>query len=409
MLNSWLGSQLKRLFDSNDLAWTFPLPPWADARDRQVRRIRIAARAVIRRKLIAKRGRLNLFATSLAWPALAAVKAWLSFRATANPRSFYLFDLWWVQLAHNLRISDHDYFRFDRPQQRRQALRFVTDGENKVLMAFINHDTRPERVRDKIPFAQYCAAHDLPTIPLFAESDGGGTAPRWHAPLPAGDLFLKPAALWGEQGACVLTYVAADRGWRDETNMLVTQETIGAYADRRLRGLAWVLQPCLRNGPSWDAFSCGALCTVRVVTGRFSPDAPIEIIGGFMRFPRTHAVVDNLSYGGLGADYEPATGRLEPARTLGANSPLFDRHPDTGAAIAGTVIPAWESVAALACRAHAPITDIALIGWDVALPGAEPLLVEADTNWGVLLDTPLGDTRYVEILLQSGMASRLSV
>jgi hypothetical protein len=116
-----------------------------------------------------------------------------------------------------------------------------------------------------------------------------------------------------------------------------------------------------------------------------------------MRFPRINAIVDNLSAGGLGADFDGA-GRLGPARSLDPGLPWHDHHPDTGAAIAGTVIPEWDRVAALARRAHAPITEIALIGWDVALPGPDPILVEGNTNWGVLIDTPLGDTRYVEML-----------
>jgi len=388
---------LKRQFDGNDLAWTFPLPPWADARDRQVRRIRIAARAVLRRRLVAARGRLHVLFSSLAWPVLAAVKA-----ARCRPRRVGLFlDLWWLQVAHNLRLSEQQDFRLDQPAQRRRARRFVTDGENKALLEHLNRDARPERVRDKIPFARFCAGHGLPTVALLAASDGAGTAARWFAPLPAADLFLKPAALWGGQGACLLTYSAGDRTWLADDGSRLDRDTIADYADRRLGALSWVLQPRLRNGPAWAAFSPDALCTVRIVTGRMDASSPVEIVGGFMRFPRTHAIVDNLSAGGLGADYD-RRGRLGRARSLDPAAPWRDHHPDTGALIARTVIPGWSRVAELALRAHAPITDIALIGWDVAMPGAEPVLIEGNTNWGVLLDTPLGDTRYVEILLQPG-------
>jgi Sugar-transfer associated ATP-grasp len=409
MLKSPAGSRLKRLVDSNDLEWTAPLPPWADARDRQVRRLRRAARAIIRRRTLAQRGWFYLLVSSLAWPALAAVKAVLAPRPTApSPnRVLEVLDVWWLQLAHNLRISEQHYFRFDLPGRRRRVRRYVTDGENKTLMEFLSRPARPERVRDKIPFAKFCAEHDLPTVPVLAECAGAGAPARWLASLPAGDLFLKPAALWGGQGACVLTHRATDGTWCADDGTSLTRENLAPYADRRLHGLAWLIQPRLRNGPAWAALSPSALCTVRVITGRCGPDAPVEIVGGFMRFPRERAVVDNLSSGGLGADYDSATGRLGAARMLGLNSPLFERHPDTGAPIAGTVIPEWTKVAALARRAHAPIGDIAMIGWDVALPGDEPLLIEANTNWGVPLDTPLGDTRYVEILLHPANAARL--
>ncbi|MES1167101.1 MAG: sugar-transfer associated ATP-grasp domain-containing protein [Pseudomonadota bacterium] len=408
MLNFPLGAWLKRHFDSNDFAWTLPLPPWAALRERQVRGIRIAARSVLRRRLVAGRGWTYVLTSSIAWPGLAAVKATRDWWATARPRPVGIPGLWWRQVAHNLRLADQHEFRFDRPEQRRRARRFVTDGENKALMEFLNRAARPERVRDKIPFARFCAAHGLPTVAVLAESDGAGTAARWLAPLPAGDLFLKPAALWGGQGACVLTHVAQGVMWRADDGTRLKRDTLAAYADRRLGGLSWVLQPRLCNGPAWAEFSPGALCTVRVVTGRKNAEAPVEVVGGFMRFPRRGAVVDNLSAGGLGADYD-AAGRLGRARSLDPASPFHDRHPDTGAVIAGAIIPEWARISSLARRAHAPIGDIALIGWDLALAGNEPVLIEGNTNWGVPGDTPLGDTRYVEILRQPEWQSRMSL
>jgi Sugar-transfer associated ATP-grasp len=404
MLNFSLGRWLKRHFDSNDFAWTLPLPPWAATRDRQVRTIRIAARAVLRRRLVAERGWLYVGTSSLAWPVLAAMKAALVRPAAGRPRAPGMLDCWWLQVAHNLRISDHEEFRLDRPRQRQRALGFVTDGENKALMEFLNRHAHPERVRDKIPFARFCAEHGLPTVMMVAESEGAGATARWPGTLPAGDLFLKPAALWGGQGACVLTYLAVDRTWRADDDTRLTRDTLADYADRRLGGLSWVLQPRLGNGSAWAAFSPGALCTVRVITGRPSGGAPVEVIGGFMRFPRPHSVVDNLSAGALGADYD-AAGRLGQARSLDPASLGYDRHPDTDAVITGSIIPQWDRVAELALRAHAPITDIALIGWDIALPGNNPVLIEGNTNWGVPNDTPLGETRYVEIL-QSGWQLR---
>lgn len=399
MLNSPLGVWLKRRFDSNDFAWTFPLPPWSPSRERQVRHIRIVARSVMRQRLVADRGWLYVLTSSCAWPGVALMKAMVAERISVGPRPLGILGRWWLEVAHNLGIGDQQYFRLERPEQRPRARLFVTDSENKILMEYLNRDARPERVRDKIPFAQFCAAHGLPTVTVLAECAGAGAPARWHAPLPAIDLFLKPAALWGGQGACILTYVAADQAWCADDNTRLTRDTIAGYVDRRLGGLSWVLQPCLANGPAWAKFSPGGLCTVRVVTGREGPNTPPEFIGGFMRFPRKGAVVDNLSSGGYGADYR-ITGRLGPIRSLDPASSLSKRHPDTGADIAGSVIPEWDLVSALALRAHTHISDIAMIGWDVALPGDEPVLIEANTNWGAFLDTPLGSTRYVEILTQ---------
>ena len=399
MLTSPPGVWLKRRFDSNDFAWTLPLPPWAPPRERQVRRIRIIARSVLRHRLVAERGWFYVFTSSCAWPGVAFLKAVVSWRASAQPDVLGVMGRWWLQLAHNLGIGEQQYFRLERPEQRPRARLFVTDGENKALMEYLNRDAHPERVRDKVPFAQFCAAHGLPTATVLAECAGEGASTRWHAPLPAADLFLKPGDLWGGKGACRIRYVTSDQTWRADDQTALTSDTIAAYAERRFHGLSWVLQPCLVNGPDWAKFSPGALCTVRVITGRENSATPPVVVGGFMRFPRRDAVVDNLSAGGWGTDYA-AGGRLGPLRSLDAASPFIAAHPDTGAVISGTVIPKWDRVSALAIRAHAPLSDIAMIGWDVALPGDEPILIEANTNWGVPLDTPLGATRYVEILNQ---------
>lgn len=353
----------------------------------------------MRRRLVAERGWIHVLCISVAWPGVALLKAAASRHAQAQSGLRGVLQRWWLQVAHNLGIGDQEYFRIERPQQRPDVGLFVPDNENKALMEYLNRDAHPERVRDKIPFAQFCAEHRLPTVTVLAESGGEGATARWHAPLPPSDLFLKPAALWGGKGACRLAYVASDHSWIADDHTRLLPDTLASYANRRFHGLSWVLQPCLVNGPAWAKFSPGGLCTVRVVTGRERTDALPEVIGGFMRFPRKGAVVDNISCGGWGTDYDDH-GRLGSVRPLDLATPASDRHPDTGAAIEGTVIPQWERVSALALQAHSPLSDIAMIGWDIALPGDEPILIEANTNWGVLMDTPLGRTRYVEILAQ---------
>src|ERR1019366_7308999 len=133
MLNSPLGVWLKRRFDSNDFAWTFPLPPWSPSRERQVRHIRIVARSVMRRRLVADRGWLYVLTSSCAWPCVALIKAMVAERISVGPRPLGILGRWWLEVAHNLGIGDQQYFRLERPEQRAQARLFVTDSENKAL------------------------------------------------------------------------------------------------------------------------------------------------------------------------------------------------------------------------------------------------------------------------------------
>lgn len=408
MLDSPLGRACKRLFDANDFPWLLPLPPWCDARDRQVRRIRRAARTAMRRRLVAERGWVHVLAAAALWPALALVKAALdSPAAPPLPRLLALLDTWWLQTAHNLRLDEQHRFRLEVPAQRRKTRRIVTNGENKTLLEFLNRDNPSRSIGDKLPFAEFCARHGLPTVPVLSTCAGGAAAPAHLAPWPAADLFLKPAALWGGQGATILRFDPSRRTWSAAGAPALTPDTLAAFACTHLHGAPWLLQPRLTNSPDWAAFAPAdaALATVRVVTGRLLPAGPVQLIGGFMRFPRCGSTVDNLCAGGLGADLDVATGRLHAARTLQPRSPLHSHHPDTGAPLLDATIPHWPEIAALALRAHGPVADIPTLGWDVALPPSGPLLLETNPNWGVLLDTPLGDTPYVECLLQPAVAA----
>ncbi|MBK8475417.1 MAG: hypothetical protein IPL39_03680 [Opitutaceae bacterium] len=408
MFNSALGRACKRLLDANDSPWLLPLPPWCDSRDRQVRRIRRAGRAAMRRRLVAERGWGPVLASAALWPALALIKAGLdSPPGPPRARLLALFDTWWLQTAHNLRLDDQHRFRLDAPAQRRKARRIVTNGENKTLLEFLNRDTASRCIGDKLPFAEFCRHHGLPTVPLLSTCAGGAAPPEHLAPWPEADLFLKPAALWGGQGATILHFDSARRTWAAPGAPALTPDSLAAFARDHLHGAPWLLQPRLANSPDWAPFAPanGALATVRVVTGRLLPCGPVQLIGGVMRFPRSHSTVDNLCPGGLGADFDVATGRLHAARTLAPRSPFHTHHPDTGGALQGAIIPRWPEIAALALRAHVYVTDIPTLGWDVALPPCGPLLLETNPNWGVQLDIPLGDTLYIECLLQPAVTA----
>jgi glycosyltransferase involved in cell wall biosynthesis len=394
--------RLKRLLDSNDFPWTFPLPPWAGRRQRAMRRLRQVARRVVRRRLVAERGWGPVLAQAAVWPVLSGVKAWLAVRdlapggpGPAVPARGWL-DRWWVQLAHNLKLSDQEMLALDLPAARARLGLAVPCFEHQVLMDLINRNTGQPEVEEKRGFARFCARHQLPTIDVVAESDGRRVT--HHQPLPPADLFLKPANMGCGERISTLPFDAARDRWRGINGESLDATEVTDYASRLQTSHPWVLQPRLRNASAWARFSPGALCTVRVVTGRTGPDGPVEIVGGFMRFPRGNAIVDNISCGALSADFDLATGRLGPARDAACPRRAISHHPDTGAAIAGEIIPAWDRVRALALRAHAPLTTFAMIGWDIALPGDEPALVEMNLNWGLFTNTPLGDTRYLEIL-----------
>ncbi len=402
MLNFPLGIWLKQRFDSNDCAWTLPLPPWAGRREREVRRFRQLARRVLQRRFVAEHGWGKVLTQSVAWPALAGLKAWLAARATVQapgqPREpgHRFLDLWWIQLAHNIRIRDQQALAFGSPDQRALVGLSIPSLEHQVLMDLINRNIDRPEGEDKRGFARYCAAHHLPTVEVLAESDSREIVE--FLPLPYVDLFLKPADLYGGKGISALPFDADRGGWIGAKGETLTAAEVLTYSGRVQGSHPWVLQRRLRNSAAWTRFSPGALCTVRVVTGRETPGGPVEIVGGFMRFPQGNAIVDNCSAGALSADCDCESGRLDHVRDPARPWVALSAHPDTKAVITGEFVPAWDRVRALALQAHAPLPHIAMIGWDIAMPGDEPVLIEMNLNWAVFTNTPFGSLRYLEIV-----------
>jgi hypothetical protein len=60
-------------------------------------------------------------------------------------------------------------------------------------------------------------------------------------------------------------------------------------------------------------------------------------------------------------------------------SEWFDRHPITGAAVTGRVVPCWPEIAALGVKAHRIVPERVMIGWDVAVTPDGPVLLEGNS------------------------------
>lgn len=403
---------LKRYLDSNDAPFLWPLPPWATTEDKAVRRIRRMARTAMRHREVARNGWGAVGCAAAVWPMLSLIKSVRACRSGHRLHPGFIpsvFDSWWLQLAHNLRLADINHHRLDLPGHRRKVRRIVTDGENKYLLEVLNRGHIAEDIGDKLTFAAFCTRHNLPAPALLSCRRHASLPVEHLQDWPAADLFLKSAEAWGGQGMHLLRRSAQAGAWQDAGGAVVTPANIGDIAHRLLGTSPWLLQPRLTNSVDWAELGSGpdtALATVRVVTGRLLPDGPVEIIGGFMRFALRHAVVDNLRAGGIGADYDPRTGRLQAARRMADRGRPLSHHPETGGRIEGRIIPRWEDIAALARQAHALVADIATLGWDIALTPDGPVLIETNPHWGVPLDTPLGETSYPHFLLQPALRSR---
>lgn len=322
-----------------------------------------------------------------------------------------------LQLADQLRLAltaglwPHQYYMFELfwPEIRPQAHAYLLRQETKRGVYSMLKD-RPRKnpvFARKDLFADACAAAGLPHAAVIARL-GNGTA-DWrggYQALPLRDLFVKPVHGRGGRGA---------ERWRWDGAIFagvgkarLTPE--GLLARLCARRAACIVMPCLANHPALAGLALtgmglGTLATSRLVTCRDEHGTP-EVVAAALRFPRRpDAVVDNFHAGGLAAIIDLATGRLGAATDLGLarDSAWHDRHPVSGALIAGTVLPFWEAAKQLAERAHAALGDRAVIGWDIAILAEGPVLIEA--NGFPDLDiiqrcarAPLGSSRLCDLM-----------
>ncbi|NWK95302.1 hypothetical protein DM806_06415 [Sphingobium lactosutens] len=210
------------------------------------------------------------------------------------------------------------------------------------------------------------------------------------------DIIAKPS--FRSKGQGVERFRRGADGWQGADGLIANDRL-----QARLRAL-WqaggVIQRRLPTHAALADLSPGALPTLRVVTCLDETGAP-EACALALRLSAGGArPVDNFNAGNLvlGIDDQ---GRCLTAWLGGSDKPTaHDRHPTTGAAIAGTLVPDLAEAIALACRAHLAFAGFTVIGWDIGLTSDGPMLVEGNWNPGTdilqlvsgqgLADTRLG-------------------
>ena len=164
------------------------------------------------------------------------------------------------------------------------------------------------------------------------------------------------------------------------------------------------MQPALSNHAALRDLTAGALCTARILTCR-AENGSHEATDAAFRMPSTTtSAVDNFHAGGIASAVDIRTGELGQATDLGTERSLWhDRHPFSGAQIAGRHLPMWREAIDLVERAHRAFDEYVVVGWDVAFLDDGPALVEG--NRGPDIDIlqrtgrgPVGNGRFGELL-----------
>ncbi len=308
--------------------------------------------------------------------------------------------------AHRIDLYDFYSYGFFLPERRKARSRHLGFHSHvRPVQTYLYWDC-PDRLllASKSRFAKRCEEAELPTIPLLAEFVNGEMRLRQGPELPPMDLFSKPSERWRGIGANLWRYdgigkyVNAKTGERCDQRQLLDQ-----LCKESMSGEGpIILQTRAVNHSNIRLLTSGGLSTVRLVSCR-APSGEIDFLPPVIRMPMGRSIVDSQWQGGLAAPIDLASGRIcGPAVRLDKMLGITrtERHPDTGAEIAGFELPYWDRAVELARRAHLAFPSLPFVGWDVAILQDHPVILEGNILWSTDLTLlphgiSLADTQFV--------------
>jgi hypothetical protein len=319
-----------------------------------------------------------------------------------------------VKVAAINGVMPRDYYAGDlaRHGGREELFRYVPYHLHETVVRLLARERSANDAPltgDKYAFERRCRDLGLPVVRTIAIAQPdklcSATGERLVGVLPLRDFIAKPVN--GGQGRDVerWRYVGLDRFANAQGEATSAEALISRLCrSSQVLGATVLLQECLVNHAELQTFSGSALSTARVTTTVNEQGEP-EIVEAFFRTSVVpHASVDNLHSGGVLFPIDVATGRLTAgyveARLV---TDRIEKHPQTGAIVAGEFLPGWAVVSSLAFQAHKLLPGLLLVGWDIAYTPDGPVIVEANAPPGISVmrqgvSGPIAGTRYYSLL-----------
>ncbi len=165
---------------------------------------------------------------------------------------------------------------------------------------------------------------------------------------------------------------------RLETNEVNIQDL---YNDlTRDQSFHYIVEEEITQISSLKKFHPWSINTIRIVTLYDSVNDDVYVINARIRMGNHKNSVDNLHYGGIGANIDILTGIINTEGRDSKNN-KYVYHPITGVQIVGFQIPFWNECIEYAKKVARHIPSVRYIGWDIVIKeDGSFILIEANDN-----------------------------
>ena len=147
----------------------------------------------------------------------------------------------------------------------------------------------------------------------------------------------------------------------------------------------FLFQETIKQHPEINKLNSASVNTIRIDTF-INSDGKIDIVSAHIRMSTNNSYVDNISAGGCFVGIGLQTGRLKKTGYSSikfVGSKVFKEHPVTKYVFDNLNIPFFKEVEELVIKAAGLMSDLRLVGWDVAIGESGPILVEGNSDYEI--------------------------
>lgn len=187
-------------------------------------------------------------------------------------------------------------------------------------------------------------------------------------------LFIKPVMGRGGKGIIIAKRTSEGYEYNDKK---ITYNYLQALSGD------YVVEAAIEQHSYLNSVYSNSVNTLRAITVR-NDDSSVDFIAATLRMGTAGREIDNSSAGGLLIGIDLNTGKgLRPFSTYEFGIERYNKHPDSDFDFSLLEIPNWQVVKQKILITAQKLTQINLVGWDIALTEDGIKIIEANTLFGI--------------------------